>query len=116
MPWLFVLPILLINLAVVAGPALSAVYYSMTDWNGIGAATMGRAGQLPQTLFADAGFRHAFRNNVIWLVMFLTVPIAMALVAAGLLAPIKRGALLFRMALFIPYVLPSVVTAALWRD
>ena len=38
MPWLFVLPILLINLAVVAGPALSAVYYSMTDWNGIGAA------------------------------------------------------------------------------
>ena len=55
------------------------------------------------------------QNNVIWLAMFLTVPIAMALVAAGLLAPIRHGAIVFRLALFIPYVLPSVITAALWR-
>ena len=47
--------------------------------------------------------------------MFLTVPIAMALVAATLLAPIKRGALFYRMSLFLPYVLPSVVTAIIWR-
>ena len=47
--------------------------------------------------------------------MFLTVPIAMALMAASLLAPIRRGAIIFRMALFIPYVLPSVVTAVIWR-
>ena len=113
-PWLFVLPILLINVAVVAGPAVSAVYYSMTDWNGIGEARWVGLENF-QALLVDSGFRHAFRNNVIWLAMFLTVPIAMALGAAGLLAPIRRGALLFRMALFIPYVLPSVVTAALWR-
>src|SRR3712207_6457904 len=103
-PWLFVLPILLINLAVVAGPALSAIYYSMTDWNGIGDATWVGLENF-RTLAADSGFRHAFRNNVIWLVMFLTVPIAMALLAASLLAPVKRGALLFRLTLFIPYVL-----------
>jgi raffinose/stachyose/melibiose transport system permease protein len=113
-PWLFVLPILLINLAVVAGPALSAIYYSMTDWNGIGDATWVGLENF-RTLAADPGFRHAFRNNVIWLAMFLTIPIAMALIAASLLAPVKRGALLFRMTLFIPYVLPSVITAALWR-
>jgi raffinose/stachyose/melibiose transport system permease protein len=113
-PWLFVLPILLINLAVVAGPALSSIYYSMTDWNGIGAATWIGLENF-RTLAGDPGFRHAFRNNVIWLVMFPTVPIAMALIAASLLAPVKRGALLFRMTLFIPYVLPSVITAALWR-
>ena len=34
-PWLFVMPILVLNLAVVLGPALSAHYYSLTDWNGI---------------------------------------------------------------------------------
>jgi len=113
-PWLFVLPILLINLAVVAGPALSAIYYSMTDWNGIGAAHWVGLDNF-RTLAADPGFRHAFRNNVIWLAMFLTIPIAMALLAASLLGPVKRGALLFRMTLFIPYVLPSVITAALWR-
>ena len=113
-PWLFVLPILLINVAVVAGPAVSAVYYAMTDWSGIGPASWVGLANF-EKLAADEGFRHAFRNNVIWLAMFLTVPIAMALAAAALLAPIRRGAIVFRMALFIPYVLPSVVTAALWR-
>ncbi|MDQ3227227.1 MAG: sugar ABC transporter permease [Chloroflexota bacterium] len=113
-PWLFVLPILLINLAVVAGPALSAVYYAMTDWNGIGAANWVGLDNF-RTLAVDSAFRRAFRNNVIWLAMFLTIPIAMALIAASLLAPVRRGALVFRMALFIPYVLPSVITAALWR-
>ncbi len=114
-PWLFVLPILLINVLVVAGPALSSVYYSMTDWNGINTPTWIGLENF-RTLAGDAGFRRAFTNNVIWLAMFLTVPIAMALIAASLLAPVRRGALFFRMTLFIPYVLPSVVTAALWRS
>ncbi len=113
-PWLFVLPILLINVAVVLGPALSALYYAMTDWRGIGAAEWVGLDNF-RRLLGDGGFRRAFRNNVIWLVMFLTVPIAMALGAASLLAPLRRGALLFRMTLFIPYVLPSVITASLWR-
>src|SRR5262245_42654389 len=113
-PWLFVLPLLVINLAVVAGPALTDFSFYMPDWNGIGPATWVGLDNC-RTLAVDPSFRHAFVNNVIWLAMFLTVPIAMGLLAASLLAPVKRGAILFRMALFIPYVLPSVVTAALWR-
>jgi raffinose/stachyose/melibiose transport system permease protein len=114
-PLLFVLPVLILNAIVMAGPALSAVYYSMTKWNGIGEATWVGLENF-QTLANDEGFRHAFRNNVIWLAMFLTVPIAMALLAASLLAPVKRAAIVYRLILFIPYVLPSVITAALWRS
>ncbi len=113
-PWLFVLPILLINVAVVLGPALSAVYYAMTDWSGIGPAEWVGLANF-RAIAADPSFRRAFANNGVWLAMFLTVPIAMALAAASFLAPIKRGSLFFRMALFIPYVLPSVVSASLWR-
>lgn len=116
LPWLFVLPILLINVAVVLGPALAAIYYSMTDWSGVGAATFIGLDNFRQLFFHDPSFWHAFRNNVLWLVMFLTVPIAMALIAAGLLAPIRRGAIFFRMSLFLPYVLPSVVIAFVWRS
>ncbi|MBA3414239.1 MAG: sugar ABC transporter permease [Chloroflexia bacterium] len=108
------LPILLINVAVVLGPALSAVYYSMTDWSGIGPAEWVGLANFQQ-LAGDPAFRAAFVNNIVWLAMFLTVPIAMALGAASFLAPVKRGSLFFRMALFIPYVLPSVVSATLWR-
>jgi len=113
-PWLFVLPVLLINLAVVVGPALGAVYYSMTDWSGIGAADFIGLENYRELLFDDPSFKNAFVNNLIWLALFLTVPIAMGLIAASLLAPIKRGALFFRMAFFIPYVLPSVIVAHLW--
>ena len=115
-PWLFVLPILLINVAVVLGPALSVVLLLDDRLERDRRGGMGRAGQLPHASSSTIpSFRHAFRNNVIWLAMFLTVPIAMALIAASLLAPIRRGALFFRMALFMPYVLPSVVIAGIWR-
>lgn len=113
-PWLFVLPILLINVAVVLGPTLASVWYSMTDWSGIGSATFIGLDNFRQ-LAGDQAFRRAFANNVFWLAMFLTLPIALSLGAASQLAPVKRGAILFRMALFIPYVLPSVVSANLWR-
>jgi raffinose/stachyose/melibiose transport system permease protein len=88
----------------------------MTDWNGVGAAKFDGLDNFRRLFFHDASFRHAFKNNVIWLIMFLTVPIAMALLAAGLLAPIRRGAIFFRMTLFLPYVLPSVVVAFVWRS
>lgn len=116
MPWLFVLPILLINIGVVLGPALSAFYYSMTEWTGIGKAKWIGFDNFRRLIFDDPSFRHAFRNNLIWLAMFLTVPIALSLVAASLLAPLRHGALVYRMGLFLPYVLPSVVVAAIWRS
>ena len=113
-PWLFVLPILLINLAVVAGPASSAVYYSMTDWNGIGAAHW----------VGLENFQHPVRRSGVP----ARVPEQRHLVGdvpdgadrdgAGRGQPAgadSRGAIFFRMTLFIPYVLPSVITAALWR-
>jgi raffinose/stachyose/melibiose transport system permease protein len=115
-PWLFVLPILLINIVVVLGPALSAIYYSMTEWTGIGRAEWIGLANFRRLLFDDPSFWHAFRNNLIWMAMFLTVPIALALIAASLLSPVRRGAIVFRMGLFLPYVLPSVVVAAIWRS
>src|SRR5690606_11531646 len=34
--WAFIAPLLLVNLLVITGPGLSAVYFSFTDWNGLG--------------------------------------------------------------------------------
>ncbi|HEV2072631.1 MAG TPA: sugar ABC transporter permease [Thermomicrobiales bacterium] len=115
LPWLFVTPILLINITVVLGPALSAGYYSLTDWSGIGAANFIGLDNFRRILLEDSSYKSAFLNNLIWLGLFLTVPIAMALVGASVISPIRRGALFFRLALFVPYVLPSVIVANLWR-
>ena len=115
-PWLFVLPILLLHMLIALGPSLAAVYYSLTKWSGIGAAEFIGLENYRHMLFEDGDFRRAFLHNLIWLALFLTIPILLSLVAASLLAPIKRGGMLFRAILFIPYIVPSVVTASIWRN
>jgi raffinose/stachyose/melibiose transport system permease protein len=115
-PWLFVVPILLIHVIVMIGPSLSAFYYALTDWSGIGKANFIGLDNFRRLLFEDMAFRQAFRNNLLWLSLFLTIPFAIALLAASLLAPIRRGGMVFRTALFIPYILPSVITASIWRS
>jgi raffinose/stachyose/melibiose transport system permease protein len=90
------------------------VYYAFTDWSGLGEARwIGLANF--RRLFADEVFWTAFANNVIWCGLFLTVPVALALSGAHMLARIRRGQLFFRALYFIPYVLASVVVAAVWR-
>jgi len=115
-PWLFVLPIILINVVVVIGPSLGAFYYSLTDWSGIGPAEFIGLENFRNILFNDMDYRKAFSNNMLWLAFFLTIPFIVSLFAASMLARVRRGSMFFRTSLFIPYVLPAVITASIWRN
>jgi len=106
---------MLVHLVVVALPATAAFYYAFTDWSGMGEAEFIGFANFQRLLFDDEIYRQAFRNNLVYIAWFTTVPFFLALVAATMLAAIKRGAMVFRAALFIPYILPSVVTAFIWR-
>lgn len=116
LPWVFIAPITILYIMVVIGPSISAIGYSLTDWSGIGDAEFIGLQNFRKLIFEDQNFRIAFKNNLTWMAFFLTIPFILALIAASLLAPIKRGAMFFRTAIFIPYVLPSVVVAAIWRN
>jgi raffinose/stachyose/melibiose transport system permease protein len=113
-PWLFLLPLLMINLVVVLGPSIGSIFYAFTEWSGVGPAKFVGLANF-QRMLGDRVFRQAFANNIKWTVLFLTVPILMGLLGATLLAQIKRYQLLFRIFYFIPYVLASVVVAQIWR-
>ena len=116
LPWLFIAPILLLHLVVVIGPSLSSLHYSLTDWSGIGDAEFVGLDNFYQLIFEDTNYRQALGNNVMWLLFFLTVPFVLALFAASLMAGLRRGGMFYRTALFIPYVLPSVIVANIWRN
>ncbi len=113
--WVFMLPFFLVNVLVVLGPSLSTFYYSFTDWSGVGAAHFIGLANF-QRLFQDTDFHLAVLYNLIWVAMFLTVPIALGLLGSFLLSQIKRFQLLFRAIYFIPYILASVVNAAIWQQ
>jgi raffinose/stachyose/melibiose transport system permease protein len=115
-PWLFILPIFILHLIVVAGPSASAFYYSLTEWSGLGAAEFVGLENFRELILEDRTYRQAIRNNLVWLSFFVTVPFILALLTAGMLAQIRRGSMFYRTSLFIPYILPSVIVAAIWRN
>jgi len=112
--WIFIIPILIIHLFVVALPALSTFYLSMTDWSGVGVPNFTGLTNVKRLLFDDDNFLLALQNNIRWLVFFLTIPFIMSLSAAYALSQIKRGVMFYRVSLFLPYILPSVIVGALW--
>lgn len=113
--WAFMLPFFLVNFVVVLGPSLSTFYYAFTDWSGVGPAHFIGLANFAQLLH-DADFHQAVLYNLLWVGMFLTVPIALGLLGAFLLSQIRRFQLLFRAIYFIPYIIASVVNAAIWQQ
>jgi raffinose/stachyose/melibiose transport system permease protein len=113
--WLCLTPLLLINVLVILGPSIATVYYSFTDWTGIGEANIIGLKNY-HDLLGDTNYHNAVIHVVIWTAFFLTVPIAMALLGAFLLSQIRRFQLAFRLIYFIPYTIASVVNAAIWKN
>ncbi|WP_329088007.1 carbohydrate ABC transporter permease [Streptosporangium sp. NBC_01469] len=109
------LPALAVNLLVIGGPTVSSIFYSFTDWNGITAPKFTGLENWIR-LVGDDRFWRAIGHNFIYLIIFLTVPMAMGLLGAFMLSRVRRGAALFRVLYFIPYLLVSVITAQIWRN
>ena len=116
-PWIFIAPLLLIHIFVVAIPAVQGVYMSLTDWTGIGRdVNFIGLENYRELFFEDDTFGKSLVNNVQWMAFFLTVPFILALFCAAMLAQVKRGGMVYRSILFIPYVLASVVTVTIWKN
>ena len=111
----FVLPALAINLLVIGGPTVVSIGASFTKWNGITAPTFIGLDNWVK-LLSDPSFLNAIGHNFVYLVIFLTVPMAMGLLGAFMLSRVRRGATLFRVLFFIPYLLISVINAQIWRN
>ena len=117
-PWiglLFLAPALFVNLVVIGGPAISNLYYAFTDWTGLGDARFTGLANA-RRLVQDQSFWNALGHNFEYMLFFLTVPIVMGLSGAFALSRIRRGAALFRVLFFLPYLIASVVNAAIWKN
>lgn len=112
--WLYVVPVMLLNLIVVLIPSVIGLGMAFTDWSGVGKMHYVGLANF-RALLDDQVFYKALSHNLTWTVFFLTVPVALGLLGAYMLSGIKRGQMFFRVAYFIPYVIAAVVNAQLWR-
>jgi raffinose/stachyose/melibiose transport system permease protein len=113
--WLFILPLLILNLIVVVVPSIFGLLLAFTDWSGYGPINFIGLKNFT-ALFEDPIFFKSLGNNLIWTAIFLTVPIAVGLLGAYMLSGIKRGQIFFRIVYFLPYVFASVVNTQIWRQ
>jgi raffinose/stachyose/melibiose transport system permease protein len=102
----------------VLAPIGFAGYYSLYKWSGYGWPTEFRGLDNyigPFGAFRDAIFRDALRNNAIILVGSLVVQGPLAIGIALLLNRRFRGRAVFRLLVFIPYVLAEVTIGIMWQ-
>ena len=96
-------------------PLLESVWVSLFDWDGITLASWAGVGNLTGVL-ADPAIWEAVGHSLVFIVFYALIPSALALVFVGVVSRIRVRALtFFRAALFVPYILSTVVVAIAWR-
>jgi len=96
-------------------PALALIYFSFTDWDGLG-FDMHWIGLVNyREIFDRADIFAVFRTNMYYFVGGL-VQTAIALWFAVILNERLRGRYFFRVMLFLPYVLHSVATVIMFKN
>ena len=112
--WYFVIPVVFIHLFVIGIPSILSLALCLTDWSGLGKINYVGFENFIE-LFDDRYFKKAIFHNILWTIIFLTVPVCIALMCAYLLTGIKRGQMFYRLAFFFPYMLASVVNCQIWK-
>lgn len=114
--YFLIAPALLISVSIILLPGVMTFAYSFTDWNGLSPNINFIGLKNFIELFQDKIFFKAIQNNIIWTVLFLTIPVCIGMLAAMLLLSRKRTRSIYQVAFLIPYVLAPSVNAMLWLN
>ncbi|MEV6843615.1 sugar ABC transporter permease [Actinoplanes sp. NPDC051411] len=112
---LFLAPFLVLYLAFIIGPALYMVVMSFFDTSLVksGLGDFAGFGNYAEAL-RSADFWSSMWHTV-WFTILTTPPLVVLAFLFALLADrVRRGRAFFRLAFFLPYILPSAVVALIW--
>jgi len=112
--WVFAAPALLVYFVFLVYPALSSLWFSFTDWDGL-SATYNVVGLKNYTSMpSDPVVVQAAINNLIWAVVTVVAPVVLGLTLAVVLNGKVRGKPFLRLIFYTPAVLPLVSVASIW--
>ena len=113
-PWLFALPALAVYVVFLVYPSVTSLFFSLTDWDGLSPSYNMVGLQNYVDMVDDPVILTALKNNAIWTVVTLSVPMVLGLVLAILLNGSVRGKPILRLIFYTPAVLPLVSIASIW--
>lgn len=113
--WLLMLPLLIVMIAVIGWPLVDTVRLSFTD-----ARLVGTQGQFVgienyAKLIFSSNFQRALTTTALFAILSVTAEMVLGVLAALLLNQEFKGRTLLRALMILPWALPTVVNATLWR-
>jgi multiple sugar transport system permease protein len=112
---LFLAPFLVLYLAFIIGPTLYMVVMSFFDTSLVKSGLGHFAGFANYAEALRSGDFWASMWHTVWFTVLTTPPlVVLAFVFALLADRVRRGRAFFRLAFFLPYILPSAVVALIW--
>jgi raffinose/stachyose/melibiose transport system permease protein len=87
---------------------------SLYDWNGLGNAKFIGLMNYVNIFITDKVIGPAALNNVKWALIFITLPIIIALPVASMLRKVKYGQMVYRTFFFLPYVVAAAITGRIF--
>lgn len=112
---LFLPPALLLFTVFVILPMGEAAWYSFYNWNGYGLPTEWIGTRNYEIIFRNSAFRQALINNGLIIIVSIVIQIPLALWIASMVTHRIKGAVMFRLLFFLPYVLADVAAGMIWR-
>lgn len=112
--WLFAVPALLFYVGFLVYPAIASLYFSITNWDGLSPHydIVGLKNYI--NMFSDSVVKTATINNIIWMVVTITIPVVLGLVFAVLLNGNVLAKPVLRLVFYAPAVMPLVAIASIW--
>ena len=114
--FVFIAPIVILMLTLVAWPFLKAVYTSMTIYSVRDRQVVFVGLDNYIRLYSDIFYRQAVKATVIFTAGSLLFKLIFGMIAALLLHNQKRWRTLFTGLVLLPWIVPSVVQALTWRS
>jgi raffinose/stachyose/melibiose transport system permease protein len=113
--WIFIFLPLSVFAAFVLWPTMHLFYLSLQQWKGMGVMKFVGFANFSEIL-TDDKFRIALGHNLLWAIGTLLGTTLLGLILALLLTRTRAwGRSLFRVILFLPQMVSSVVVAIIWR-
>jgi multiple sugar transport system permease protein len=112
--YLFVLPWIVGFLLFSAGPILATVYLAMTEYNVVEAPRWVGLRNFDDLFFHDPQYLKALMVTVEYSAVRVPIVIVVGIAFAMLINTSMRGVNLFRLALYLPSIVPLVAASVLW--
>ncbi|WP_067727652.1 carbohydrate ABC transporter permease [Oceanobacillus damuensis] len=114
-PWLFLLPSIVILVTFLVIPIMEAFYWSFLDYKIIADTSEFVGFANFKEIFSDEMFWKAFVNTILYVAIVLPLNIFLPMILAVLVNQKIRAVGAFRVLYYLPVVTPIVVAALMWK-